>query len=53
MNQLHVLSGALNYEFRMQVRRLSVWITFIALGLFLHNFISPGIDPSRRQWEML
>lgn len=45
MNQLHVLSGALNYEFRMQVRRLSVWITFIALGLFFTQFHQPWYRP--------
>jgi len=38
MNRLNVLLGALNYEFRMQIRRRSVWITFISLGLLLTQF---------------
>src|SRR6266705_4574751 len=33
MNQRASFLGALTYEFRMQLHRRAVWITFIALGL--------------------
>jgi ABC-2 type transport system permease protein len=35
MNQLFVFFGVASYEFRMQIRRLAVWITFISLILLL------------------
>jgi ABC-2 type transport system permease protein len=38
MNQLSIFLGSLRYEFRMQVRRRSLWITFIVLGLFFTQF---------------
>lgn len=45
MNQIKSFFGALNYEFRMQIRRRSVWITFIALGLFFTQFHQPWYRP--------
>lgn len=41
MNQLQAFSGALQYEFRMQIRRRSLWIAFIALGLIFTQFHQP------------
>lgn len=36
MNQLSTLFGVINYEFRMQFRRLALWITFLCIPfLFL------------------
>src|SRR6266566_5409593 len=35
MNQLSVFFGALNYEFRMQVRRRALWITMVLLALLI------------------
>src|SRR6266849_500558 len=35
MNQLPVFFGALNYEFRMQVRRPALWITMVLLALLV------------------
>ncbi len=35
MNQLAVVAGALRYEFRMQVRRRSVWVVLLLLGLII------------------
>jgi ABC-2 type transport system permease protein len=45
MNQLYAFVGALNYEFRMQIRRRSVWITFVALGLLFTQFHQPWYRP--------
>src|SRR5438270_10993088 len=45
MNQLYAFVGALNYKFRMQIRRRSVWITFIALGLLVTQFHQPWYRP--------
>src|SRR6185312_1453287 len=45
MNQLQAFSGALYYEFRMQIRRRSMWITFIALGLIFTQFHQPWNRP--------
>jgi ABC-2 type transport system permease protein len=45
MNQRKVFFGALGYEFRMQVRRRSVWVTFIVLGLFFTQFHRPWYLP--------
>jgi Transcriptional regulatory protein, C terminal len=45
MNQLYAFVGALNYEFRMQIRRRSVWITFIAMGLLFTQFHQPWYRP--------
>jgi ABC-2 type transport system permease protein len=45
MKQLPILFGAINYEFRMQFRRLALWITFLCIAcLFLirggfHTFV--------------
>src|SRR5258708_30365113 len=35
MNQLSVLLGDLNYEFRMQVRRPALWITMVLLAVLI------------------
>src|SRR5579884_3199238 len=32
MNQLALFSGIFSYEFRMQFRRLALWITFFAIA---------------------
>lgn len=45
MNQRAAFFGALAYEFRMQIRRRAVWITFIALGLFFTQFHQPWFRP--------
>ena len=45
MNQIAAFSGALVYEFRMQSRRRSIWIVFIALGLFFTQFHQPWNRP--------
>ncbi len=45
MNQLYAFVGALNYEFRMQIRRRSVWIAFIAMGLFFTQIHQPWYRP--------
>src|SRR5260370_18705360 len=38
MNQFSIFLGSLRSEFRMQVRRRPLWITFIVLGLFFTQF---------------
>lgn len=38
MQQIHAFSGALKYEFRMQIRRRALWITFMIMGLFFTTF---------------
>lgn len=35
MSQLAVFLGVLSYEFRMQFRRITLWITFLCFALFL------------------
>jgi ABC-2 type transport system permease protein len=40
MKDFSVLCGALNYEFRMQIRRRAVWITMILLSLLLVGLYS-------------
>src|SRR5713226_10249472 len=45
MQRFDTFVGALRYEFRMQIRRRSVWITFIALGLFFIVFHQPWYRP--------
>src|SRR5260370_38135721 len=45
MQRFDTFVGALMYEFRRQIRRLSVWITFIALGLFFIVFHQPWYRP--------
>jgi hypothetical protein len=45
MNQLQAFAGTLNYEFRMQIRRRAVWITFLALGLIFTQFHQPWNRP--------
>jgi ABC-2 type transport system permease protein len=45
MNGIEAWSGALMYEFRMQIRRRSVWLVFIALGLFFTQFHQPWNRP--------
>lgn len=45
MNQLSVLGGVLRYEFRMQVRRPSLWIAFALLGLLFTQFHQPWFRP--------
>jgi ABC-2 type transport system permease protein len=45
MNRLSILSGSLTYEFRMQIRRPALWITFILLGLLLTQFHQPWSRP--------
>ncbi len=45
MNQRAAFFGALAYEFRMQIHRRAVWITFIALGLFFTQFHQPWFRP--------
>lgn len=45
MNRIEALRGALMYEFRMQIRRRSVWLVFIALGLFFTQFHQPWNRP--------
>jgi len=45
MNQRAAFLGVLSYEFRMQIRRRAVWITFIALGLFFTQFHQPWNRP--------
>lgn len=39
MNQLAVFTGALRYEFRMQIRRRALWITMILIELLLLGLI--------------
>ena len=45
MNQLSTLFGVINYEFRMQFRRLALWITFLCIALLFlirggfHTFV--------------
>jgi hypothetical protein len=45
MNQLPILFGVINYEFRMQFRRLALWITFLCIALLFlirggfHTFV--------------
>jgi hypothetical protein len=46
MHQRAAFLGALTYEFRMQIRRRAVWITFIALGLFFTQFHQPWFRPT-------
>jgi len=43
MQRFDTFVGALRYEFRMQIHRRSVWITFIALGLFFIVFHQPSL----------
>lgn len=45
MQQFDTFVGAFRYEFRMQIRRSSVWITFIALGAFFIVFHQPWYRP--------
>ncbi len=45
MNQRASFLGALKYEFRMQLHRRAIWITFIALGLFFTQFHQPWFRP--------
>ncbi len=45
MNRIEALSGSLMYEFRMQIRRRSVWLVFIAMGLFFTQFHQPWNRP--------
>ncbi len=45
LNQLRAFTGALHYEFRMQIRRRSMWIAFIALGLIFTQFHQPWNRP--------
>ena len=45
MNRIEALSGSLMYEFRMQIRRRSVWLVFLTLGLFFTQFHQPWYRP--------
>jgi hypothetical protein len=45
MNQRASFLGAFKYEFRMQLYRRVVWISFIALGLFFTQFHQPWFRP--------
>ena len=45
MKQIQTFTGSLAYEFRMQIRRRPVWITFIALGSFFIVFHQPWYRP--------
>jgi len=45
MNQRAAFLGTLKYEFRMQIRRRAVWISFITLGLFFTQFHQPWFRP--------
>ncbi|MDQ2713276.1 MAG: hypothetical protein M3Z08_00005 [Chloroflexota bacterium] len=45
MNQVAVLSGAMHYEFRMQIRRRGLWIMFICLTLLISGLFR-GIGAS-------
>jgi len=44
MYQLSVLGGVIRYEYRMQVRRKALWITFACFLLLLAALVlgSPG-----------
>jgi ABC-2 type transport system permease protein len=44
MNQLPVLCGVIGYEYRMQIRRKALWITFLCFLLLMMVlfFTSPG-----------
>jgi ABC-2 type transport system permease protein len=47
MHQLTVFAGAFDYEFRMQIRRRSLWITMLLFILFLLSVffgVSRGLD---------
>jgi ABC-2 type transport system permease protein len=46
MKQASVLTGALRYEFRMQIRRRALWITICLLGLLVAVIMSryPGMS---------
>ena len=45
MKRIEAVSGSLMYEFRMQIRRRSVWLVFIAPGLFFTQFHQPWNRP--------
>jgi hypothetical protein len=40
MNQLSTLAGAARYEFRMQIRRWSMWVIDLALGLIMARILA-------------
>lgn len=42
MNSLSIFFGVINYEFRMQIRRRAMWITFFSLGLLGSILGGPG-----------
>lgn len=45
MFYLSTLLGATNYEFRMQVRRLALWLTFLLLGMIFIIYHQPWFRP--------
>jgi ABC-2 type transport system permease protein len=45
MNQRVSFLGVLKYEFRMQLHRRAVWLSFIAFGLFFTQFHQPWFRP--------
>lgn len=45
MFYLSTLLGATNYEFRMQVRRLALWLTFMLLGMIFIIYHQPWFRP--------
>ena len=45
MQRFDTFVGALGYEFRMQIRRRSLWIVFLALGAFFIVFHQPWYRP--------
>lgn len=53
MNQRSVFLGALRYEFCMQIRRRSLWITFIVLGLFFTQFHIWNVPRTRTASDMI
>ena len=53
MKQYSVFLGALRYEFRMQIRRRALWITFILLGLFFTQFHTWSAPRSRTASDMV
>ena len=42
MKRLYILSGALTYEFRMQIRRLAVWTTFLGFAALVFAIAGQG-----------
>lgn len=42
MNQLHIFNGACRYEFRMQIQRLAMWVTFLGFAALVFAIAGQG-----------